>query len=221
MNLLEELKSEKKNLFQFYIIVGDAEKNKKIVSGFLEDEYKTNFNENFLSMRGVEKDNYIFKIEDARKLKKENSILGGGESKKIIFLDYKKINTDTQNALLKTFEETGLNSHIFLFVPDQEFLLATIKSRARIISGEYNFEMKLAKDFFEGDFVKKEKIIKNFERSDISIFLNSLEKLILENEKIDREFYKKFLELKKYIFDKGVSLKNILTWIGINLKKNN
>jgi hypothetical protein len=38
MNLLEELKLEKKNLFQFYIIIGDGKKNRKIVSDFLEKE---------------------------------------------------------------------------------------------------------------------------------------------------------------------------------------
>lgn len=206
MNLLDNLKQEKKNLFQFYIVVGDSEKNRKIVSKFLEEEYNFNFNNNFFLMEGDD-----FLIDKARNLKKENSILGQGEEKKIVFLDYKKINIDTQNALLKTFEETVSNSHIFLFVLSQEFLLPTVKSRARVILGEQNYNMDLAQDFFDGDFSKREKIIFKIERADVSMFLDSLEKLILESDNLDRDFYKKFLELKKYIFDKGVSIKNILT----------
>jgi len=47
MNLLEELSQEKKNLFQFYIIIGDGEKNRKVVSDFLDLEMEINLKSNF------------------------------------------------------------------------------------------------------------------------------------------------------------------------------
>jgi len=98
-----------------------------------------------------------------------------------------------------------------LFVPSQDFLLDTIKSRGRIIQGERVLDFSLAKDFFEGDFIKREKIIGKIDKNNIAVFMDSLENLIVENENLDRGFYEKFLYLKKYIFDKGISLKNILT----------
>jgi hypothetical protein len=160
-----------------------------------------------------------FLIDETRELKKENSMTSG-ESKKIIFLDFKKINIDAQNALLKTFEETAKNSHIFLFLPSEKFLLETVKSRGRIIFGEKKYNLDLAKNFFEADFLEREKILEKVDKTNISVFMDSLEFLILENkEKIDLDFYKKFLELKIYIFDKGVGLKNILIWIAVNLEK--
>ncbi len=211
MNLLEELRREKNNIFQFYIVVGDGEKNRKIISDFLEKELNLNLKDNFYFKKGDD-----FLIDEARKIKKENS-LSNGSDKKIFFLDFQKISLESQNALLKTFEDVGENSNFFLFVPSSDFLLDTIKSRGRILEGDKIFDFDLAEKFFNGSWVKREKIILKVDKSNISIFMDSLEDLILKNKKIDLEFYKKFLELKKYIFDKGVSLKNILTWIGLNL----
>ena len=211
MNLLEELRKEKKNLFQFYIVVGDGEKNREVVSNFLEKELSLKLKDNFYFKKGDD-----FLIDETRKIKKENS-LSNGSGKKIFFLDFQKISLESQNALLKTFEDVGENSHFFLFVPSSDFLLDTIKSRGRILEGEKVFNFDLAEKFFKADWSEREKIISKIDKSNISIFMDSLENLILRNKKTDLEFYKKFLDLKKYIFDKGVSLKNILTWIGLNL----
>jgi hypothetical protein len=61
------------------------------------------------------------------------------------------------------------------------------------------------------NFSQREKFIEKINKDNISLFMNSLENLILEDKKnIDINFYKDFLDLKQYIFDKGVSLKNIL-----------
>jgi uncharacterized protein YqkB len=61
------------------------------------------------------------------------------------------------------------------------------------------------------NFSQREKFIEKINKDNISLFMNSLENLILEDKKnIDINFYKNFLDLKQYIFDKGVSLKNIL-----------
>jgi DNA polymerase III delta prime subunit len=138
MELLKELKQESKNLFQFYIIVGDGEKNREVVKNFLEEELNLNLKNNFFLKIGDE-----LKIDEARNIKKENSYSNdvGEKYKKIYFLDYKKINLESQNALLKTFEEVGENSHFFLFVPSDEFILETIKSRARILKGEKKIDL--------------------------------------------------------------------------------
>jgi DNA polymerase III gamma/tau subunit len=138
MKLLKELEQEKKNLFQFYIIIGDGEKNRKIIKTFLEDSLELDLKNNFFLKVGDE-----LKIEEARNIKKENSYSNeaGNKYKKIYFLDYKKINLESQNALLKTFEEVGENSHFFLFVPSDEFILDTIKSRGRILQGEKQLDI--------------------------------------------------------------------------------
>lgn len=211
MNLLEELKKEKENLFQFYIITGDNQKNKKIISDFLKEYLKFDFKKNFYSM---ESDDFL--IKETRGLKKENS-LSNGDEMKIIFLDFKKVSLESQNALLKTFEEVQENSHIFLFLPSDSFLLDTVKSRGRILNGELDLNFDLSEKFWKGSLKEREKIIEKIDKNNISVFMDSLEDLILKNKKDDLDFYKKFLELKKYLFDKGVSLKNILIWIALNL----
>ena len=210
MNLLKEIQSEKTNLFQFYIIIGDNTKNKKLIRQFLIDGFQKI---TFFEMKGDD-----FLIDKARELKKESSLSISKNENKIIFLDYKKINTDTQNALLKTFEEILPSSHIFLFIPNDYFLLPTIKSRGRILMGEPELDLSLVDIFIESNFLEREKLIQKIDKHNIATFFNSLEKRILEQKDVDKEFYKKFLDLKKYIFDKGVSLKNILLWIALNLK---
>jgi len=214
MKLLKELQQEKNNLFQFYIIIGDGEKNREIIKSFLENDLELNLKNNFFLKIGDD-----LKIDEARNIKRENSYSNdlGKQYKKIYFLDYKKINLESQNALLKTFEEVGENSHFFLFVPSKELIIDTIKSRGRVIQGEKEINLQWVKDFKEMNFSQREKFIEKIDKNNISLFINSLETLILENRKnIDIEFYKKFLDLKQHIFNKGVSLKNLLIWIAIN-----
>jgi DNA polymerase III delta prime subunit len=139
MKLLKELQQEKNNLFQFYIIIGDGEKNRQLIKTFLEEELHLNLKDNFFLRIGDD-----LKIDEARNIKKENYYANDLEKKykKIYFLDYKKINLESQNALLKTFEDVGENSHFFLFVPNKELLLDTIKSRGRVIQGEKQIDIQ-------------------------------------------------------------------------------
>lgn len=233
MNILKYLQREKKNLFHFYIISGNSEKNKKDVLNFLENDFgfKTLGNPDFYQFSGLN-----LPISDSRKIKSINSRTKNNETSfRIFIIDVKKIDREAQNALLKTLEEPSSNTIFFLFLPTIDFVLDTVLSRARVIEGYQNNGSKRASDFLKMTFLEREKVItkisKSFEgpvdlRNEYLSFLVELEIEILENKKSflillgQEEFsqmYKRFLEMKKQANQRGSNLKYIMTFLAIDI----
>lgn len=107
-----------------------------------------------------------------------------------VIIDAQKLTTQAQNALLKTLEETSKYTVYILLVDNEKNLLATIRSRGRVI---YNinkrelFEENLdVEDILSGDLYNKFLIAEKHSTEKVS----SLE-LIIAFE----EYFKKKLEL--------------------------
>jgi DNA polymerase III delta prime subunit len=239
--LINFLQKDKLNMFPFYIITGNFSENQKIILEFLKKEF------NFQSKKNTEF--YLFKelslsIDNSRKIKKINSILKeDGEKLRIIFIETKKIEENSQNALLKTFEEPQKNTIFFLFLPNKELILDTLISRARVIEGEQNISSQRAKEFLSGDYIFREKMIEKIinkysnekenksqkiKNNFLELF-REIEVLFLDNlhskEKTKDElltiskFYKEFLNLKKQAHQNGSGIKNIFIYLAIFLPK--
>jgi DNA polymerase-3 subunit delta' len=228
-NFLEILKNEKEKLFHFYIILGNLEKNKNSLLSFLKKDlnFDTEANNNFylFSQRN-------FSIADGRKIRKINSLKNDNTGPRIFVLESQKIELEAQNSLLKTLEEPQSQTIFFVLLPQNAFILDTIKSRARIIQGFRESESELGSNFFQKDFLEREKMIKAIikkskdsseSRFEFLNLINSMENFILENKKVFENFenfnfpeeYQKFLLLKEQAQQRGSNLNYILTYLAI------
>jgi len=215
MNLEKILQQEKENLFSFYLIGGDREENKKEILNFLDKELSFQIvgNSDFFIFEGDK-----FLIDKAREIKKIDSKTKALDKHRIFILSFESIGIDTQNALLKILEEPSENTIFFLLVSHTRNILDTIKSRARIIE---NHSKKIdieAREYLQASFTDREKISADLNKEKMQSFFNSLDLLLLEKRKeIENfaEFYKKFLSLKKFVGNKGASIKYIFTYLNI------
>jgi DNA polymerase III delta prime subunit len=233
MNLAEHLHKEKENPFHFYIISGNTEKNKIEVFSFLENDLNLSVraNPDVHQFSGLQ-----LLISDARKIKSINSrTKNSDDSFRIFIIDVKKVDKESQNALLKTLEEPSHNTIFFLLLPSTDFILDTIISRGRVIKGYENDGSKRAVEFLKSSYIKRDKIVIKISkfskeptevREDYLSFLSEIEIEILENrnvylQKISIEdfsdMYKKFLDLKKQAGQRGSSLKYIMTFLAIDI----
>ncbi len=229
--IYKNLLLEKDNLFPVYLVFGDIKENKKIVKNFLNIEKKIILEKNpdFLEF-----DFDIFKIDDARKIKKlqlnKNISKNGQKIEQIFIITAKDINIYTQNMLLKTLEEPSENTFFFIFLESDFKILPTLFSRARVLKNNKNNFSEIFLKFLESDYKNREKIIKNMENTRDKISLVSeFESYFLENKKtfLDKkedfsfskkeflEFYKKLLEFKKISQTEGMNISNILFFLAI------
>jgi DNA polymerase III delta prime subunit len=239
--LSKALEKEVKKPFPFYIINGDCEKNKEDVLFFLNNDL------NFLEKKNP--DFYDFKelsfsIDSAREIKKINSLSKNNKNSfRVFFIETKKIEEVSQNALLKTLEEPQENTIFFLFIEDLDLILDTLKSRARIISGNEKKSTERASEFVNGDYVSREKMIEKIlkkytnekenksqkTKEDFLNLFSEIEVIFLENinsEEFTKErvlelskFYKTFLDLKSQAKQNGSGIKNIFIYLAVFLPK--
>lgn len=215
MKLKEILKREQNNLASFYLVLGEREENKKDILEFLEKNLKFDIlkNPDFFIFTGEK-----FLIEKAREIKKIDSKKKAFGGQRIFLLSFETVGADTQNTLLKILEEPSENTIFFFLFATSKNILATIKSRARIIENYSENINIIAEEYFSASFLEREKIYLNLEKEEMSTFFNSLDLLLLKNKKKVKNFsnfYKNFLELKKNIGNKGISTKHIFNYLNI------
>ena len=185
--------------FHFYILIGKTNK-KEILDNFKDFQKEIelkNISENKL------------KIETVRKIKEENLISVPQNKIRIFWIETEFLSKESQNALLKTFEEPEKNTYFVLNIPEIENILPTIKSRARIIEFK-NENQERFKDFFDLNFKEREEKIKKIEREDLVYFFRELENKIKE-----KEIFDEILKLKKMALKQGSDFRKILSYINI------
>jgi DNA polymerase III delta prime subunit len=79
----------------------------------------------------VRPENTVIGIEQVRDIR---SLAQGHEPRIIVLYDFESARIETQNALLKTLEETPENTHFILVVRDELSVLSTIRSRTQVVS---------------------------------------------------------------------------------------
>ena len=119
-------------------------------------------------------------IESARYIARQSSL--SNADVRTIIINCNRINTNAQNALLKTLEDPRVNVRFILSVPYGAFILDTIKSRCVILNDELPNINHNLNGFF--DISAKEKIDtinKVWDTGEVSKFLNTLEVVIHDN----------------------------------------
>ncbi|MCH7529769.1 hypothetical protein IIB50_01495 [Patescibacteria group bacterium] len=214
------LDAHKKNaLFHAYLIEGEKKTVLPELFSFFEKTLKipTNGNPDFYFR---EFDN--FGIDDGRALQVIASRKAITKHKKIFVITFNSINHESQNALLKLFEEPTPNTHFFIMTSFVDDLLPTLRSRLLIIPRqpiEIN-EVPFAKKFLHSSKQERlrmlSEIIENKDKSAALSFLNSLELTLYSavgKKGLSKDVVSVFEEMHKahgYLKDRSPSVKMIL-----------
>ncbi|MFM2357787.1 MAG: hypothetical protein RJA61_524 [Candidatus Parcubacteria bacterium] len=166
-----------------------------------------------------------FSIEESRKLK-ENQQARSFSGKKIFIISCNFINREAQNALLKIFEEPTEGTHFFILTKTADILLPTLKSRLVIVNlSKESVDKKEIQSFVKANISKRILYIKEIidlkDKNRGIIFLDSLEGY-LKGEGLVKEsshFLGEVLELKKFLFSQGSSLKLVLEHVALTCPK--
>lgn len=172
------------------------------------------------------------KIDDARAIKNlaENRSFDG--SKKLFVISVNNFLPESQNTLLKIFEEPKENMHFFIISKNVDSFLPTLRSRCYLINLEQdkNINEEIEK-FLNISLQNKIDYVKNLldtdedkgepsARTEALEFLDQIESALhnrMSKMPFDTDIFHKIFTARKYIRGAGSSPKNILEAIVLNL----
>lgn len=149
------------------VLEGEKDTLLPILVSFLEEQCGVSYSKNpNLTEMHVD----TFGIADSRFLiERQSSTAFGERAKKIFIVSAFSFTAEAQNALLKVLEEPTKDTHFFIFVRSQEFLLPTLRSRL--------FPLSLTK-FADVSLPKSESAAKKFLDASPRERLTMVEKLV-------------------------------------------
>ncbi len=166
-----------------------------------------------------------FLLEDAEHIFSKHIHKVGDNEMQIICIACNSTNIQTQNSLLKIFEEPPRGTYFFLLIPSKKIILPTILSRAQIF--EYKKEVEISKktkDFINAPIARRLEIVKKLideiknekkTKQDLIEFIEEIEKHV--HEKKNMKLLKHILEIKEYIKDQGASVKQLLEYLAVHI----
>ncbi|MDO8514810.1 MAG: hypothetical protein Q7S50_04665 [bacterium] len=171
-----------------------------------------------------------FSVDDARELRERASLRPLGE-RRVFIIAAPDMNHNAQNALLKILEEPSANALFFFIVPAPHALLATLRSRAQMLTlgahaGPYS--MIDTKEFLSATPHKRLEMLKPLLEKDedekrdlgaILAFLSSLEQTLAHSTNSGQakkpEGLHAVYRARKYMGDKGALVKPLLEQIAL------
>jgi len=226
---------DKKNLHHAYLIEGKKEEILPELFNFFEElNVKTNANPDFCHLVI---DN--LKTNEALDLRSMGSQKAFSVGKKVFVICVNRFNLDSQNILLKMFEDTIENTHFFIITPSVDGLLGTFVSRFYLIKTKNDLEeeIKNANLFISMplqrriDFIKEKIILsakeiedqENYISSDSNNFralkfLDSLE-LVLSKKDLSKEvnFFDQIFKVREFLRQPGSSPKMLLESVALTI----
>lgn len=160
-----------------------------------------------------------FGIDEVRDIINRAGERGFTPSGKWFIVSFLSATREAQNALLKTIEEPSPETHFVFITPDTSRILATLRSRMRMIRTESAESLKEAEDFLKNPIPARlafiSSIIKDKDRARGISFLRNLERAAGKKglASKDPEFVHDLLRLRDYLADRGSSVKIILEYI--------
>ncbi len=184
-----------------YIFTGNTEKALEFFDSNVDIQKQGNPDYIFLQIPALS-------IDESRNLKLIHSKKPFGE-RRIFLIQTETIPVESQNALLKLFEEPEPGNHFFIIIENPQ-LLPTLRSRVQVI--DFGKEKSIGKKFLA--MSKKE-------RFDYVGKLEKNEGYALADEIGSIQKNKKTLEavvrVKKYIYDRGSSTKQLLEYLAVSV----
>jgi DNA polymerase III delta prime subunit len=166
-----------------------------------------------------------FLLEDAEHIFSKHIHKVRDDEMQIICIACNSTNIQTQNSLLKIFEEPPRGTYFFLVIPSKKITLPTILSRAQIF--EYKKEVEISKetkDFITAPIARRLEIIKKLiddvknekkTKQDVIEFVEEIEKCVHENKNM--KLLKHIIEIKEYLKDQGASVKQLLEYVAVHI----
>ncbi|MBP9701441.1 MAG: hypothetical protein KBD47_00480 [Candidatus Pacebacteria bacterium] len=184
-----------------YFLTGDTQQALDFLDKNLDIEKQANPDYIFQRMDALS-------IDDARNIKLVHSKKPFGE-KRIFIIQTESISLESQNALLKVFEEPEPNNHFFIIIENPQ-LLPTLKSRVQII--HFEKENKGAETFLK--LGKKERLdyVKELSKTEGYSLAHGIGAI-----KKDKKTLEAVVKVKKYINDRGSSTKQLLEYLAITV----
>ncbi len=205
-----------------YVIEGDAPKVVLELISLLEKEHGISFKGNpdvFKEVYGT------FTIENAREIKDHASKKKIGEGKRVFIISSDTITREASNALLKTLEEPGKDTHFFLIIPSIKKILPTILSRVRVVKFSTDKTNDTIDEFINASKAARLQIAKDMlsklekehlSKGDIATFIEGIvqHKYQTKGKKNNAGLEKEAL-IASYSRDQSVSLKMILEYLAL------
>lgn len=219
-----------KTLHHAYSIEGDNNTVLRELLEFLESELAVNTKNNpDFRLEKFE----TFGIEDARKLTELQNNKSWDDSKKIFILEADSMTLESQNSLLKIFEEPTENSHFFIIGACVKNLIPTLNSRLMKITAGAESKTeeteKLAEKFLKADLKERMETVKKLSdeikagkksKNDAVELIKSVEAAIYEKSELAKD--KKVgsalagLEMcQNYLNDRSAGVKMLLEYAAI------
>lgn len=188
----------------------------------------TSFVEQSLSFNSKQNPDFLFLetetfgIEEARDFTKWALGKPLAGDKKVALLRTSSLTLESQNALLKIFEEPSVGTYFFLVVPNLGNILPTLLSRIQILQiagnqtvNNQKSDENLASKFTKLSVGQRLGLIKQYskgDKSELKKILQQLEKLV-PTEGFDHESKKKILTAKIFSTARGGSARMLLEWL--------
>lgn len=193
------------SLHHAYFFTGDSTKALDYLLPFIQKEldFSTQANPDYIFQK-IE----ALSIDEARNIKLVHSKKPFGE-KRIFIIQTESISVESQNALLKVFEEPEPNNHFFIII-ENPVLLPTLKSRVQIV--HFAKEDTNVKAFLK--LSKKERLdfVKELSKTEGCGLADGIGKV-----QKDKKTLEAVVRVKKYIHDRGSSTKQLLEYLAITV----
>lgn len=184
-----------------YILTGNPEKALEFFNTNIDIQKQGNPDYIFLDIPTLT-------IDEARNLKTIHSKKPFGD-RRIVLIKTESIPIESQNALLKIFEEPEPGNHFFIII-ENSILLPTLASRVQKI----HFEK-------EDESITKFLNMSKKERMDYVAKLTKNEGYTLAHRigemKKDKKTLEAVVRVKKYIYDRGSSTKQLLEYLAVSV----
>ncbi len=179
----------------------------------------------------------LFSVEDARKvLELASQAPAAGDAKALVIAATRAYH-ESQNALLKLFEEPPVGTHLFLILPTLGGLLPTLRSRVQVLKTAKNSGFRksrisaMAEEFIKASPEKRSAIVKKLstgrdederrERRDEAIaLLTGVEQAASEDVVRHKVLLNDVMTLRGFLHDRSAPLKMILEHLAIVTPKN-
>ncbi len=177
----------------------------------------------------------LFSVEDARKVLELASQAPAVGDAKALVIAASRAYHESQNALLKLFEEPPVGTYLFLILPTLGGLLPTLRSRVHLLSSNSETTApripKIAEEFMKASPEKRSAIVKKLStgrdederrvhRDEAIALLTGVEQAASEDVVRHRALLNDVMTLRGFLHDRGAPLKMILEHLAIVTPKN-
>jgi DNA polymerase III delta prime subunit len=175
----------------------------------------------------------LFSVEDARRVQElamQSPVTG---DVKVMVIAATRAYHESQNALLKLFEEPPRGTSLFLVLPSLGSLLPTLRSRVQVLARKHEKSLipEVAQEFIKATPEKRSAIVKKLstgrdederrERRDEAIVLvNGVERAAARDVQKHQELLRDIARLRDFLHDRSAPLKMILEHLAIVTPKN-